>query len=91
MPKLKNSEDLISMRLSAQEKRRKDRASEAIIFIGMGTCGIAAGAAEVADAIRKELDKRQLDTKIINVGCIGICVKEPLVDIKLPGKARVTY
>ncbi|MEA2007660.1 MAG: NADH-quinone oxidoreductase subunit NuoF [Chloroflexota bacterium] len=79
------------MRLSAQEKRRKDRASKAIIFIGMGTCGIAAGAAEVADTIRKELDKRQLDTKIINVGCIGICVKEPLVDIKLPGKARVTY
>ncbi|OQY34837.1 MAG: NADH-quinone oxidoreductase subunit F [Anaerolineaceae bacterium 4572_5.1] len=91
MPILKNSEDLISLRASAQEKRQKDRASEATIFIGMGTCGIAAGASEVADAIRKELDERNLDTKVVNVGCIGICVKEPLVDIKLPGKARVTY
>ncbi|MBU0512232.1 MAG: NADH-quinone oxidoreductase subunit NuoF [Chloroflexi bacterium] len=91
MPVLKNSEDLLSLRISAQEIQRKDRASGATIFIGMGTCGIAAGASAVADAIRKELDERKLDTKILNVGCIGICVKEPLVDIKLPGRARVTY
>jgi (2Fe-2S) ferredoxin len=37
------------------------------------------------------LDRRGLQADIKAVGCIGQCVKEPLVDIALPGESRVTY
>ena len=61
------------------------------ITIGMGTCGIAAGARETMQAIRSELAKRQIEATVVSAGCIGICVKEPLVDIQQAGKSRIVY
>jgi NADP-reducing hydrogenase subunit HndB len=58
----------------------------------MGTCGIAAGARDVMTAILAELDKRGLkDVTVEKTGCIGMCQKEPLVDIIRPGEPRITY
>jgi NADH-quinone oxidoreductase subunit F len=91
MPVLKNKEDLSRLRTSAQATLKERTTSSASIFIGMGTCGIAAGASAVAKAVHAELAARNLDAQVINVGCIGMCVKEPLVDIQLPGRPRVTY
>jgi len=88
---LNNLEQLNGLRSSVQGKLKDRRAAQALVLIGMGTCGIAAGASEVADAMRRELESRSLDAKVIGVGCIGMCVKEPLVDIQLPGQPRVTY
>ncbi len=62
-----------------------------IIFIGMGTCGLASGAQKVEDAIRAEVEKLQIDVKIEATGCIGFCAREVIVDVKLPGEARVSY
>ena len=61
------------------------------IMVGMATCGVAAGAGEVWDALRQEVKKRKLDLAIKKTGCIGICQHEPLVDIIMPGYSRVTY
>lgn len=63
----------------------------ALIFIGMGTCGQAAGAIKVKEAIALELDKQNLKAEIIPTGCIGYCAVEPIVDIKLPGEDRISY
>lgn len=62
-----------------------------IIFIGMGTCGLASGAEKVRSAIEEELIKQNLKAAIVPTGCIGYCAKEPIVDIKLPGKDRISY
>lgn len=62
-----------------------------IIFIGMGTCGLAAGAKKVEEAIRAELEKHNIKAVIEETGCIGYCSREVIVDIKLPGKDRVSY
>lgn len=62
-----------------------------IIFIGMGTCGLASGADKVKSAIEEELSKQNLNALIVQTGCIGYCAKEPIVDIKLPGKERISY
>jgi NADH:ubiquinone oxidoreductase subunit F (NADH-binding)/(2Fe-2S) ferredoxin len=91
MPALNNREDLNRLRAEAQTALKERKTSTATIFIGMGTCGIAAGASEVAKTVRAELAARNLDAQVIGVGCIGMCVKEPLVDIQLPGRPRVTY
>jgi len=61
------------------------------IMVGMASCGVAAGAGEVWDSLRREVQKRKLDLMITKTGCIGICQHEPLVDIIMPGYSRVTY
>jgi len=61
------------------------------IIVGMGTCGISAGARGVMDAIRAELDARGIEAHVTAVGCIGMCHMEPLVDIQQGGEPRITY
>jgi NADH-quinone oxidoreductase subunit F len=91
MPALKNFEDLTRLHSSVQAELGQHRQSSTTILIGMGTCGLAAGASEVAAAIREQLVSLGLEAQVVGVGCIGMCVKEPLVDIQLPGRPRVTY
>ena len=62
-----------------------------VIYIGAGSCGLAAGAAETQQAIEEYLTKNKIDAPIIQVGCIGPCYLEPLVDLQMPGKPRVSY
>jgi NADH:ubiquinone oxidoreductase subunit F (NADH-binding)/(2Fe-2S) ferredoxin len=62
-----------------------------IIFIGMGTCGLAAGSQDTYNTFMTELQKYKIDAEIVPVGCLGSCFCEPIVDIKMPGKARVVY
>ena len=56
------------------------------IRIGSAMCGHAAGAFEIRDAFRAELDRRGVDANLDEVGCLGICYAEPLVDILKPGR-----
>ena len=61
------------------------------ILIGMGTCGMAAGAEDILDALGKELASNKIEADIIQVGCIGLCYAEPLVEIIKPGVPSVFY
>lgn len=61
------------------------------IIVGMGTCGIAAGARETMHAILDELKNREIEAHVTTVGCIGMCAFEPLVDIEQAGGDRITY
>ncbi|MHB1355153.1 MAG: (2Fe-2S) ferredoxin domain-containing protein [Anaerolineae bacterium] len=91
MPKLKSLDDLRQLRDQAQKDIRTRMDTGTTIIVGMGTCGIAAGARETMRAIIDELQKRQIEAHITTVGCIGMCVLEPLVDIEQAGQPRVTY
>ncbi|MDD2453076.1 (2Fe-2S) ferredoxin domain-containing protein [Aminivibrio sp.] len=62
------------------------------IIIGMGTCGIAAGAREIMSAVLRELETRNLhNVAVETTGCIGMCQNEPLLDVIRPGEPRITY
>jgi NADH:ubiquinone oxidoreductase subunit F (NADH-binding)/Pyruvate/2-oxoacid:ferredoxin oxidoreductase delta subunit/(2Fe-2S) ferredoxin len=61
------------------------------ISIGMGTCGLANGAGDVFEAISDEVQKQGLDFVVRQVGCVGICQLEPIVDVLVPGLPRVFY
>lgn len=93
MTRLKSIEDLNRHRerLVGQTHQETSLAESATIVVGMGTCGQAAGAGEVLQALQREIESRQLQVEIRTVGCIGLCAQEPLVDIQLPGQPRVTY
>ena len=62
-----------------------------LIYVGAGSCGLAAGAAEVIGVMEGYLRDKKIAADIVRVGCIGPCYLEPLVDIKMPGQARISY
>ncbi len=61
------------------------------ILVGMATCGRAAGAEAVVAAINDELSQQNIEAEMTQVGCIGFCYAEPLVDIIKPGRPRICY
>jgi NADH:ubiquinone oxidoreductase subunit F (NADH-binding)/NAD-dependent dihydropyrimidine dehydrogenase PreA subunit/(2Fe-2S) ferredoxin len=65
--------------------------SNPVIIVGMGTCGLANGARKVFDKFKEELNTRKIDAQIISTGCVGYCAEEVIVDIKLPGRPRISY
>lgn len=90
---MKSLDDLDRIRERAKEATRlRESAGATRIVVGMGTCGIAAGAREVMTAILAEVGKRNLSNVVVTqTGCVGLCEQEPLVDVQLPGKPSVTY
>ncbi|KPJ66285.1 NADH dehydrogenase, partial [candidate division WOR-1 bacterium DG_54_3] len=62
-----------------------------IIYVGTASCGKAAGALEVLKSIGNTLKKNRLKAKTVRVGCMGPCYLEPLMDITLPGRPRISY
>ena len=89
---IKSLEELRKIKDQAKSATSARHESGTQVIVGMGTCGIAAGARAVMTAILDENAKRGLrDVSVMQTGCIGMCQKEPLVDIVRPGEARVTY
>ena len=80
--------DLETLTRKGNEQFESER--PAIIF-GLGTCGIASGGKTLLDIAREEVASAGIDVDMYSVGCIGMCFAEPLIDIKLPGRPRVTY
>ena len=71
---------------------RKDDEDSIRVVVGMATCGIAAGARPVMLGFMEELNKRGLSNATVSqTGCIGMCRLEPMVDVYMPGKEKVTY
>jgi NADP-reducing hydrogenase subunit HndB len=62
------------------------------LMVGMATCGIAAGARVTLAALLDEISKQDLkNIKIVQVGCLGYCHSEPIVQVNEPGKEPVLY
>lgn len=90
---MKSRQDLEQLKERTLEEIRLRTASGAPrVVVGMGTCGIAAGARETLLAIMDELRRRRrTDVTISETGCVGLCVREPLVEVTLPGQPTVVY
>lgn len=89
---MKSLADLHALRDKLKKDLQLRQNSGTKIIVGMGTCGIAAGAREVMSAILDELAVRHLnDVQVQQTGCIGMCEKEVLVDVLRPGEPRITY
>ncbi|HOD49787.1 MAG TPA: NADH-quinone oxidoreductase subunit NuoF [Candidatus Hydrogenedentes bacterium] len=70
---------------------RREQLGRPVVYVGAGTCGLGAGAGKTLSAIRTFFKLRNMDAEIVEVGCIGLCAVEPIVDIHMPGKARVAF
>ncbi|MBN2712811.1 MAG: NADH-quinone oxidoreductase subunit NuoF [Planctomycetes bacterium] len=70
---------------------KREKLSRPAIFVGAGTCGLGAGAAKTMDKVKAYLHNKAIDADVVDVGCIGYCAGEPLVEVQLPGKCRVAF
>jgi NADP-reducing hydrogenase subunit HndB len=58
----------------------------------MGTCGIAAGARGIMDAVMKEIEDRNItDIFLTNSGCAGLCSREPMMTVEVVDKPPIKY
>lgn len=51
------------------------------VIVGLGSCGIAAGAKKVFDKIQLIQEENKLDFDLQKTSCIGMCYREPLVEV----------
>ncbi|UCD38498.1 MAG: (2Fe-2S) ferredoxin domain-containing protein [Fidelibacterota bacterium] len=92
MPKL-TVEDLEKIR----EKTRRttllrEGTGKARVTVHMGTCGIAAGARNIMDALLKIMEEQDVtDTILTTSGCAGLCSREPMATVERVGETPVKY
>ncbi len=92
MPKLSIKDlDKISERVKKTTLLREG-AGRAKITVHMGTCGIAAGARGIMNALMEEFEKQDIkDVILTSSGCAGLCSREPMATVELKDEAPVKY
>lgn len=89
---MKTIADLQAIRDQMRAARAEASKNGYRVLVGLATCGIAAGARPVMDAINEEVAKNNLKNVIVSqTGCIGICQYEPVVEVYNPDGSKVTY
>ena len=62
------------------------------ITVHMGTCGIAAGARDVMNALMEEMaEADRQDIRVVASGCMGMCSSEPNVTVEVEGAEPIVY
>jgi NADH:ubiquinone oxidoreductase subunit F (NADH-binding)/(2Fe-2S) ferredoxin len=70
---------------------RREKVKFPVVFIGTGSCGLISGAGDTLEEAKKYLSDRNIRAEIVETGCTGFCSMEPLVEVQLPGRARVAF
>ena len=75
------------------EMNPRDTANKtAQVIVGMGTCGIAAGAKDTYAALIDTLSAKGMTNVLVRqTGCMGLCHSEPTVEVVVPGMPTVIY
>ncbi len=90
MKSLEELEKIKQKAKASMEAREGKHATK--VVVGMGTCGIAAGARDTLAAIMDELGKRNIEgVAVTQTGCAGVCEQEPIIEVCKTGEPRVTY
>ena len=87
-------DDLRKMRGEKQKAMEmRDNSNKDIqVIVGMGTCGIAAGAKDTFTALVDTLTEKGITNVLIRqTGCMGLCHSEPTVEVVAPDMPTVIY
>jgi NADP-reducing hydrogenase subunit HndB len=70
----------------------RESEGRARVTVHMGTCGIAAGARDIMDALLEEITKAKIQDVIVTTsGCAGLCNAEPMATVELKNQPPVKY
>ena len=61
------------------------------VLVGMGTCGIAAGAKTAFQTLEKAIADQGLQVELKQTGCLGLCFSEPTVEVKGTDGSSTVY
>ena len=85
------AEKLAAKQEQARQQWADKMEADLYITVGLGTCGLAAGAQDTLAAIEAELTARNLNALLGQVGCVGMCSYEPMIELQARGKPRLSY
>lgn len=91
---MKSLEELAAIRDKYKDiiKTRKSVHDTTRVVVGMGTCGIAAGARPVLNEFTKKTAEEDMAHVLVTqTGCMGMCQFEPVVEVYMQGAEKVTY
>ena len=77
-------------RFTAIRREAERRRTGARLAVGLGTCGLAVGAAETFATLRAETERRGLPFRVVAAGCNGMCWAQPVVEVLRDGRPRLT-
>ncbi len=70
----------------------RESEGRARVTVHMGTCGIAAGARDIMDALLGEIGKAKIQDVIVTTsGCAGLCNAEPMMTVEIKNQPPVKY
>jgi NADP-reducing hydrogenase subunit HndB len=70
----------------------RESEGRARVTVHMGTCGIAAGARDIMEALLDEIAKAKVQDVIVTTsGCAGLCSQEPMATVELKDNPPVKY
>jgi NADH:ubiquinone oxidoreductase subunit F (NADH-binding) len=75
----------------ALERLRLEKVDEPVISLSHTTASMIAGAEQTRQAIDEYLEERNIQATVRRSGSLGLGVAEPVMDVQLPGKARLTF
>jgi NADP-reducing hydrogenase subunit HndB len=79
-------------RETAKSTSLRDGHATVKITVHMGTCGIAAGAREVMNALMEEMAAAdRQDIRVVTSGCMGRCSSEPNVTVEIKEREPIVY
>jgi len=90
---MKSLAELAAIKAKMKDKvALRDDSDNTRVVVGMATCGIAAGARPVLAAFVEAVSAADMSDKITvtQTGCIGMCQYEPVVEVYVAGKDKVT-
>jgi (2Fe-2S) ferredoxin len=83
---------IICSGIYAEETPFKESGQRAKITVHMGTCGIAAGARAIMEALMSEIaEAAATDVKVSTSGCAGMCKEEPMITVEILGEEPIIY
>jgi NADH:ubiquinone oxidoreductase subunit F (NADH-binding)/NADH:ubiquinone oxidoreductase subunit E/(2Fe-2S) ferredoxin len=77
-------------RFASLKREAERRRTGARLAVGLGTCGLAVGAAETFEALQAETERLGLPFRIVAAGCNGMCWAQPVVEVLRDGRPRLT-
>ena len=77
-------------RFTALKREAERRRTGARLAVGLGTCGLAVGAADTFAALQAETERLDLPFRVVAAGCNGMCWAQPVVEVLRDGRPRLT-
>lgn len=93
MGRIQSLDDLRQAKEEATQKQKESQQDcQFLVRISTASCGVAAGALDTLETIREVVAQLKLENVCIKeIGCLGICSLEPIVQVQEKDRSLVSY